>query len=220
MTKANSARIANKCLDWRFMISNLIAFIIAFCTKAFGGPYWGAAPNLFLIVVVILLAMFWFCNLNKNFLNFKKYSLAVWWKTYNFITLSIAIWILERANRFDEFNEKKTLIEGDAIACCNLIAWFVGSLDLSLIQGMLWTKKMILGVMIFVVMYLIYRAIVYYFDQNSDTTVEIFNQTVSMRNQIVNRSLDLAFWIGYQAYQLYTHPNHFQIKSKLEIEWH
>ena len=40
-----------------------------------------------------------------------------------------------------------------------------------------------------------------------------------MGNQIINRSMDLALWIGFQGYQFWKYPNCFQVTSKFEIEW-
>lgn len=66
--------------------------------------------------------------------------------------------------------------------------------------------------------YLVYRGFYYYFEENLDAVVLIFGIKVSMRDQIVSRCFDLAFWFCYQAYQLCKYPTHFQAGGD-RIKW-
>ena len=218
-SKTESAKISNYLLNWKFHTFLFVIFCVIFGLKIFKGPDLNGSSNIFLICIVIMIATFWMCNLNKDFFWYKKFSLALIWKMYNFLTMSIAIWIIERSNKIDEFNQNKTIIEGDIISTINLIGWFVGSIDIALLHGMFFTFKVRAGILFFIMLFLMYRATAYYFNADLDKDVKILNQIVSMRHQVVNRSLDLAFWIGYQTYQLFKYPHHFQLRAKLEIHW-
>ena len=175
--------------------------------------------NICLVSGVILIALVAFLDVNKNYFHFKKFSFSVIWKLYNFIVCSIAIWINEKENKIYDFNELKTQREGDISASINLIAWVTGAMLLSLLPGVFVNNKGKITTCSILCIYLIYRGVYYYFNPQYDATVTILNQQVSMRNQIVNRSMDLALWIGYQGYQSWTHPSAFQVTSKLEIKW-
>ena len=201
---------ANTLLDWRILFFEFVLFTASFAIRIFFGARLNGMMNILLISTVASISIFWTLHLNKNYVHYKKKTLAFIWKEYNFIGMSIAIWIIERENK-DEFNGfQKTQLQSDIVAAMNLLAWVVGALFLSLFPGMFMSKRVTNSVLLILMLFLIYQGMEYYFNQDLDTIVTVLNKQVSMRNQVVNRSMDLSLWIGYQAYQCWKHPNYFK----------
>ena len=219
MSKSLSAKWANKLMDWR--VIGLICFLgaaILFTIATFGENMNGATDISLLIAEIFFIIAACF-NTNKNYFHFKKFSFGVLWKLYNFIICAIAVWINDKENKVDTFNETKTEIEGHVINALNLVGWGTAALGVSLLPGLFVNNRAKIVITIVFAIHFIYRGVFCYFDTGYDSTITIFNQKVSMRNQIVNRSMDLALWFSCQAYQAWKHPNCFFVTSKLDIKW-
>ena len=214
------AQYANRMLNRKFSFFLVMSGQILFVASIIVEVHSSGAVIICLTSMVLVMAIVALLNMNKNYFKFKKFACGVLWKLYNFMVRAIAVWIIDRQNKILSFDdESKTQTEGDISAVINVITWIVASTFLSLIPGFFWHKKVTVIVPIILCLYLIYRGMYYYLNQDLDAKITILNQQVSMRNQIVNRSMDLALWIGYQAYQLWTHPDSFQVTSKIEIKW-
>ena len=219
VNKIKSAEYANVLLDRRVTTCFSIALATLCTIRAVVGSYLNGIINICAVIGICLVLICPFCNVNKNYFKFKKFSFSVLWKVYNFIVLSICTWIIERENRILDFNQHKTQAQGDVIAAFNLIGWILTSLILSLWSGLFWSKRITLSILLFLCIYFIYRGTFYYFSEQLDTNMAILNQQVSIRNQQINRSMDMALWFGYKFYQSWKYPDCFQVTSKIEIKW-
>ena len=130
------------------------------------------------------------------------------------------MWI-NRENKLGLFNGfNTTQLEGDVISAMDLIGWVIGGMLVSLQPGIFLSPKVANILSCIVVLLLIYQGMYHYLIRQNDSTITIFSQQVSMRNQVVSRSMDLALWIGYQGFRFWKYPNCFEVTSKFEIEWH
>ena len=209
MSKSFSAMWANRFLDWKCTWCVYVLGLSLFFTAIIVGKNCNGTTYIWLQIGVIFLAMVSFLNINKNYFHFKKFSFGVLWKLYNFIVCSIAIWINDKMNNKNPFDELKTETEGHVIDGLNVVGWSIIAVYFSLLPGIFFSDRAQTAVTIALTVYLIYRGLLYYFDTEYDSTITIFNQQVSMRNQIVNRSMDLALWFACQAYQAWKHPKCF-----------
>ena len=103
------------------------------------------------------------------------------------------------------------------IDALNLIGWSIAAVYFSLLPGIFFKRSAQITMTFAFTIYLIYRGLYYYLDAEYDSIITIFNQQVSMRNQIVNRSIDLALWFGCQAYQAWKHPDCFLSLQNLTL---
>ena len=221
-SKTQSASWASALLNWRLILLEFVVFMLLLAVKIFGTTMYivDGTTNLLVTSIIILIVMNVTFNVNKNYFHFKKSSVALVWKEYNFIVMSVAFWINNRQNKMRSFDGiDKTELQGHLISSMDLIGWVIGGMLVSFQQGIFLSPKVANILSCIVVIYFINQGINAYLNQQYDGTITIFSQQVSMRNQIVNRSMDLALWIGFQGYQFWKYPNCFQVTSKFEIEW-
>ena len=195
LNKTSSAKYSNMLLDHglvRYLTITLCLLEIATFIPAI---YLNSSIGLAILICLTIGTTVALLDVNKNYFLFKKFSTALLWKLYNFIACSIAIWIINvqrhQTNAFRDLGTNETQSHSNVYSAVYLLFWMIiGTLG-SLHPGLFWNKKVKFATVPILSLFLIYRSVYYYFS-DSDATITILSQRVSMKTQIISRSLDLA----------------------------
>ena len=208
------------------LVSNIVITICGifvfmfFLINAFFVQY---LPSTLVVILHLCNLVVWLIiGLNSNYtlLYFKKRSFVLWWKLYNTVSFTIALYYLRYKFKRSQFdNRRYGFGESMTIVIVSVIYYTLATLFISLHQGYNIVKYakwlMIATSIIILVAFVIYH----YIDQDYDWQTSILGQNISMRNVIISQGFDLALWFSYQLYHACKDPMRINLVSKVVIKW-